>query len=92
MADEVPNLRLGHFETIKMLASLLAPLIAVGTLVWSAAKYPDRAEFKELTKDVYEMRLNYAVKVKVDEAVVKELERHGKLLEKLADEKVKRGK
>ncbi len=53
MADDVPNLRGGHAKTIlAVLTPILGALGLFGGFVWQASRYPDRAEFDEVKREL----------------------------------------
>lgn len=61
MADEVPNLRGGHGTTLAFILALVSPVLAVAGILWKAAQYPTREEFKPVENDVIHLKLDFGV-------------------------------
>lgn len=62
MADEVPNLRGGHFTTLAFIVGpLLGAIVVVAGIVWQAAKYPERSEFDAVRNDVISTKQSTAL-------------------------------
>lgn len=62
MSDGVPNLRGSGLTTVLAIVSPLVALAAMfGGLVWQAAKYPDRSEFKSATGDLSSVKQDVAI-------------------------------
>jgi hypothetical protein len=91
MSDDVPNLRGNPLTTLAfVLGPLLAAIITVCGIVWTAAKYPDRVEFDQQRNDTIITRQDVAI-LKVEQSsseawrgtIEVKIDRMGAILEEL---------
>lgn len=62
MTDGVPNLRGNGLTTLGfILGPILGALVVFAGMVWQAAKYPDRSEFKSATNDLSSVKQDVAI-------------------------------
>jgi hypothetical protein len=97
MSDDVPNLRGNAFTTVGFIVGpLLGAVMVVGGIVWQAAKYPDRSEFRAATNDLASVKQDVALmKYRQDGVEQRSAEIKAttdKILEELRTERRSRGR
>jgi hypothetical protein len=90
--DQIPNLRGGYGATFIFMASLVGPILAVAGILWKAAQYPDRTEFRPVVNDVSSIKMDLAVYKAQNEGRLATIEAQGKTTNEKLDRLLEEGR
>jgi hypothetical protein len=89
--EQVPNLRGGIGTTVMFVVALVSPIASIAGILWKAAQYPDRNEFRSATNDLASVKQDVAVQKYRQDGMDRDIssikETTGKILDELRNGK-----